>query len=163
MHGFSRANLLSMRAFADAYLEESIVQQLVGQLSWGHNVLLLTKVKQNGVSPLSDDPSRRLGTTCPDRNSRKILTTRHSVSTSRSRENSRIATGEMRADFLILDDAKARQVAEAEGRRLLGLLGLLIEAKVSSGTVIDEMIKEYVEEQGGDQIIDDSRFPIDGP
>lgn len=32
MHGFSRANLLSMRAFADTYLEESIVQQLVGQL-----------------------------------------------------------------------------------------------------------------------------------
>jgi predicted nuclease of restriction endonuclease-like (RecB) superfamily len=51
MHGFSRANLLSMRAFADAYLEESIVQQLVGQLSWGHNVLLLMKVKQNGVTP----------------------------------------------------------------------------------------------------------------
>ena len=45
MHGFSRANLLSMRAFAGAYSEERIVQQLVGQLPWGHNVLLLTKVK----------------------------------------------------------------------------------------------------------------------
>jgi len=32
---------------------------------------------------------------------------------------------------------------------------------VSSGTIIDEMIKEYVEEQEGEQIIDDSRFPID--
>ncbi len=45
MHGFSRANLLSMRAFAEAYVDESIVQQLVGQLPWGHNVLLLAKVK----------------------------------------------------------------------------------------------------------------------
>ena len=32
---------------------------------------------------------------------------------------------------------------------------------VSSGTITDEMIKEYVEEQEGEQIIDDSRFPID--
>jgi len=45
MHGFSRANLLSMRAFAEAYADEAIVQQLVGQLPWGHNILLLTKVK----------------------------------------------------------------------------------------------------------------------
>jgi predicted nuclease of restriction endonuclease-like (RecB) superfamily len=45
MHGFSRANLLSMRAFAEAYIDEAIVQQLVGQLPWGHNVLLLAKVK----------------------------------------------------------------------------------------------------------------------
>lgn len=45
MHGFSRSNLLSMRAFAEAYIDEAIVQQLVGQLPWGHNVLLLAKVK----------------------------------------------------------------------------------------------------------------------
>ncbi len=45
MHGFSRANLLSMRAFADVYPDDAIVQQLVGQLPWGHNVLLLAKVK----------------------------------------------------------------------------------------------------------------------
>lgn len=32
---------------------------------------------------------------------------------------------------------------------------------VSSGTIIDEMIKEYIDEQEGEQIIDDSRFPID--
>jgi len=34
-----------MRAFAEAYIDEAIVQQLVGQLPWGHNVLLLAKVK----------------------------------------------------------------------------------------------------------------------
>jgi putative transposase len=32
---------------------------------------------------------------------------------------------------------------------------------VSSGNLTDEMIKEYIEEQEGEQIIDDSRFPID--
>jgi putative transposase len=32
---------------------------------------------------------------------------------------------------------------------------------VSSGTITDEMVKEYIEEQEGEQIIDDSRFPID--
>ena len=32
---------------------------------------------------------------------------------------------------------------------------------VSSGTITDEMIREYIEEQEGEQITDDSRFPID--
>jgi predicted nuclease of restriction endonuclease-like (RecB) superfamily len=45
MKGFSRANLMYMRAFAQAWPEESIVQQLVGQLPWGHNLVLLTKLK----------------------------------------------------------------------------------------------------------------------
>ena len=34
---------------------------------------------------------------------------------------------------------------------------------VSSGTITDEMIKEYIDEQEGEQIADDSRFPIDNP
>ncbi|HMU14476.1 MAG TPA: PDDEXK nuclease domain-containing protein, partial [Flavobacteriales bacterium] len=46
MGGFSRSNLLYMRAFAEAYPDPSIVQQLVGQIPWGHNVLLLTKLKK---------------------------------------------------------------------------------------------------------------------
>jgi predicted nuclease of restriction endonuclease-like (RecB) superfamily len=46
MKGFSRANLLYMRAFAQAWpQEEVIVQQAVGQLPWGHNLLLLAKLK----------------------------------------------------------------------------------------------------------------------
>jgi putative transposase len=32
---------------------------------------------------------------------------------------------------------------------------------VSSGTITDEMIKEYIEEQEGEPMADDSRFPID--
>ena len=34
-----------MRAFAEAYPEASIVQQLVGQLPWGHNIILIEKIK----------------------------------------------------------------------------------------------------------------------
>ncbi len=40
MRGFSRANLLHMRSFAKNWPEESIVQQVVGQLPWGTNLLL---------------------------------------------------------------------------------------------------------------------------
>ena len=45
MKGFSRANLLYMRAFAVAWPEPEIVQQTVGQLPWGHNLVLLAKLK----------------------------------------------------------------------------------------------------------------------
>lgn len=50
MKGFSRANLMYMRAFADAWRDGEIVQQLVGRLPWGHNLVLLSKLK--------DGPSR---------------------------------------------------------------------------------------------------------
>lgn len=39
--GFSRANLLYMRAFAEAWPEEEIVQRVVGRLPWGQNIELL--------------------------------------------------------------------------------------------------------------------------
>lgn len=45
MKGFSRANLMYMRAFAEAWPGDEIVQQPVGQLPWGHNLVLLTKLK----------------------------------------------------------------------------------------------------------------------
>jgi len=32
---------------------------------------------------------------------------------------------------------------------------------VSSGNIIDEMIQQYIEEQEGEPVLDDSRFPID--
>ncbi len=51
MKGFSRANLMYMRAFAEAWPETAIVQQAVGQLPWGHNLVLLTKLK---------DPQKRM-------------------------------------------------------------------------------------------------------
>jgi predicted nuclease of restriction endonuclease-like (RecB) superfamily len=46
MRGFSRANLLYMRAFAEAWPDPAIVQRVVGQLPWGQNIELLTKLKE---------------------------------------------------------------------------------------------------------------------
>ncbi|PWJ25765.1 putative nuclease of restriction endonuclease-like (RecB) superfamily [Branchiibius hedensis] len=45
MAGFSRSNLLYMRAFAQAWPTGEFVQQPVGQIPWGHNIVLLTKLK----------------------------------------------------------------------------------------------------------------------
>ena len=45
MKGLSRTNLLYLRAFAEAWPEKLIVQQVVGQIPWGHNVRLLDLVK----------------------------------------------------------------------------------------------------------------------
>ncbi len=33
----------------------------------------------------------------------------------------------------------------------------------SSGTITDEMVQQCIEEQEGEQIVDDSRFQIDNP
>jgi predicted nuclease of restriction endonuclease-like (RecB) superfamily len=51
MRGFSRSNLMYMRAFAEAWPEEQIVQEVLGQIPWYHNIALLEKVK---------DPQARL-------------------------------------------------------------------------------------------------------
>lgn len=51
MKGFSRSNLKYMRAFAEAYSEEQIGQQLVGQIPWSHNIRIMEMVK---------DPEERL-------------------------------------------------------------------------------------------------------
>lgn len=45
IRGLSTRNLKYMRALAAAYPESSIVQQLVAQLPWGHNVILLDQIK----------------------------------------------------------------------------------------------------------------------
>ena len=55
MTGLSLRNLRYMRAFARAWPAESpsssIVQQPVAQLPWGHNVTLLTKLKDREARP----------------------------------------------------------------------------------------------------------------
>ena len=53
---------------------------------------------------------------------------------------------ELRADALILDDATARRIAEAEGQNVFGLLGLLIHAKERGMVevlkpILDEMVQ----------------------
>jgi predicted nuclease of restriction endonuclease-like (RecB) superfamily len=51
MTGLSPRNLTYMRAFAEAYPDQQIVQQVVAQLPWGHNLRLLETLK---------DPNDRL-------------------------------------------------------------------------------------------------------
>lgn len=51
MKGFSPRNLKYMRAFAEAWPDEQIVQQLAAQIPWFHHCVLLDKVK---------DPKERL-------------------------------------------------------------------------------------------------------
>ncbi|MDP2177649.1 PDDEXK nuclease domain-containing protein [Methylicorpusculum sp.] len=49
MKGFSRSNLLYMRSFSETwpdFEQNPIVQQAVGQIPWGHNLVLLSKVKK---------------------------------------------------------------------------------------------------------------------
>ncbi|MCW3062241.1 MAG: hypothetical protein JWQ02_4062 [Capsulimonas sp.] len=45
MKGLSRTNLLYMRAFAEAYPDQAIVQQTAGRIPWFHNCVLLDKLK----------------------------------------------------------------------------------------------------------------------
>lgn len=47
MKGLSPRNLKYMRAFAEAFPDEEIVQQLVAQLPWGHNVKLIEALKSH--------------------------------------------------------------------------------------------------------------------
>jgi len=47
MQGLSLRNLRYMRSFAEAWPDESILQQLVAKLPWGHNVRLLDYLKSS--------------------------------------------------------------------------------------------------------------------
>lgn len=49
MTGLSARNLKYMRAFAEAWPDEPMVQQAVARLPWGHNVRLLEAVKGSDV------------------------------------------------------------------------------------------------------------------
>jgi len=48
MKGFSLRNLGYMKVFAATYPDETILQQLVAKLPWGHHIVLLEKVKDEG-------------------------------------------------------------------------------------------------------------------
>ena len=47
--GFSRQNLAYMRQFASEYGKDSIIQQLVGEIPWGHNIEIFTKIKNQEI------------------------------------------------------------------------------------------------------------------
>ena len=64
MKGFSRSNLMYMRAFAEAWPDNSIVQQAVGQLPWGHNLVLLSKLKNQELRTLYAQSAVEHGWSC---------------------------------------------------------------------------------------------------
>lgn len=45
MRGLSIQNIAYMRQFAQEYGDLQIIQQLVGEIPWGHNLLILSKIK----------------------------------------------------------------------------------------------------------------------
>jgi predicted nuclease of restriction endonuclease-like (RecB) superfamily len=47
MKGFSSRNLKYMRKFAQTYSDEQIVQELLAQITWYHNITLIEKVKSS--------------------------------------------------------------------------------------------------------------------
>ncbi len=49
MKGFSERNLKYMKTFAETYPDEQIVQQLVAQIPWGHNLRILDSVKEHSI------------------------------------------------------------------------------------------------------------------
>lgn len=67
MKGFSPRNIKYMRAFAAAWPDREIVQQVIAQLSWGHNIALLEKLST------SDDRLWYAGKTVEHGWSRNIL------------------------------------------------------------------------------------------
>ena len=49
MKGFSERNIRAMRLFYEEYQNDTIWQQLVAKLPWGHNLLLIEKIKDKKI------------------------------------------------------------------------------------------------------------------
>lgn len=49
MNGFSVRNLKYMKKFYLEYKDDELVQQIVAQVPWGHNIVLMTKLKDNNL------------------------------------------------------------------------------------------------------------------
>jgi len=45
LKGFSERNLKYMRKFAEQYDNEEFVQQVVAQIPWAHNLVIMEKIK----------------------------------------------------------------------------------------------------------------------
>jgi len=61
MKGFSPRNLKYMRAFASAWPDKQIVQELLAQLSWYQNLALLEKLKDAGTRIWYAQQARQYG------------------------------------------------------------------------------------------------------
>lgn len=61
IQGFSARNLKYMKKFYNEYRHEEKVQQLVAQLPWGHNLLLLDKIKDIEIRKIYIEGALRNG------------------------------------------------------------------------------------------------------
>jgi len=69
------------------------------------------------------------------------------------------------SDYAIAEGDRAACAATGIPAAAQAALGEALLARgylaVSSGTITDERVRQYIEEEEGEQIVDDSRFPID--
>lgn len=63
MRGFSPQNLWLIRQFYLEYEKDSNLQQLVGEIPWGHNVLIMQRIKPESARRYYLEASARLGWT----------------------------------------------------------------------------------------------------
>ncbi len=61
--GFSAQNLWYMRQFYIAYRQDPILQQLVGEIPWGQNLAILSKVKSREARHYYINAAREMGWT----------------------------------------------------------------------------------------------------
>ncbi len=59
--GFSERNVWSMRRFYEEYEKEPILQQLVAEIPWGHNLLIMEKVSNFHERRYYIEASAKLG------------------------------------------------------------------------------------------------------
>ena len=53
MKGLSERNIRSMRLFYEENVEDEKWHQLVAKLPWGHNLLLIEKIKDKGIRKIN--------------------------------------------------------------------------------------------------------------
>jgi predicted nuclease of restriction endonuclease-like (RecB) superfamily len=125
MRGFSRANLLYMRAFAEAWPDQQIVQRVVGRLPWGQNIELLTKLKEPAArlwyaeATLEHDwsrpvPAHQIETRLKDRQGQAITNFSRTLPPTESDLAQQIVKDPYQFDFLALpEDARERDPERA--------------------------------------------------
>ena len=133
-HGFSRANLLYMLAFAEAWPDPEIVQRVVGRLPWGQNIELLTKLKDSdsrlwyAEAAVEHGWSRtvlalQIQTQLRDREGRAVTNFARVLPPSESDLAQQILKDPYQFDFLSLaPDAKERELEQALVGRVRDLL-----------------------------------------
>jgi predicted nuclease of restriction endonuclease-like (RecB) superfamily len=125
MRGFSRANLLYMRAFAEAWPDPEFVQRVVGQLPWGQNIELLTKLKEPAArlwyaqATLEHGWSRpvlahQIGTRLKERQGQAVTNFARTLPPPESDLAQQIIKDPYQFDFLtVAEDAKERDLERA--------------------------------------------------